>query len=64
MWKKSILSQYNSQNKQSEMDISTSGASNGEGYDSPVFHVLLYFGSIRIYILTSGRLEVVPNETN
>ena len=25
---------------------------------------LLYFGSIRIYILTSGRLEVVPNETN
>lgn len=39
MWKKSILSQYNSQNKQSEMDISTSGASSGEGYDSPVFHV-------------------------
>ena len=39
MWKKSILSQYNSQNKQSEMDITTSGASSGEGYDSPVFHV-------------------------
>ena len=25
---------------------------------------LLYFGLFRIYILTSGRLEVVPNETN
>ena len=25
---------------------------------------LLYFGSIRIYILMTGRLEVVSNETN
>ena len=29
-----------------------------------IYWILLYFGSIRIYILTSGRLEVVPNETN